>query len=133
MGTVTRPTKILVALAAVVLVGGVVALWVEWRGSALPDDDTLAARIVESVGPDTGTVKPGIAPAFFLWREAARERRIMLNGWEFSAELSRPLPPDSLTFWCLPFCAVDATPVTPMAKLRVWLGAYPGRWKPSQR
>ena len=71
MGTVTRPAKLLVALAAAVLVGGIVALWV-WEGSALPDDDdTLATRILESVASDAGAVEPSIERALSLWKGAA--------------------------------------------------------------
>ena len=134
MGTVTRTTKILVALAVVVLVGGIVALWAEWRSSALPDDDTLAARVLGS-------------------------EPIMVNGWEFrlldilpeSVKLppfgsdSSPeiegIPPDSLIRWEIrsdDIFVLDgtplmvATPVSPMAKLRFWFGAYSGRWEPTR-
>ena len=149
MGTVTRPTKILVPLAVVVLVGGIVALWAEWGSAALPDNHTLAARIAESAAPDAGVVEPGFEAAFDLWARAAPERPIVLNGWEF--QLFDPpqsvLPPGSLTLSFMPenamaspygptivvvrAWAVVATPVTPMAKLRLWLGVYPGDWEPT--
>ena len=131
MGTVTRTTKILVALAVMVIVGRIVALWAEWGSAALPDDYTLAARIDESAFAD-------------FWEGAPTGRRIVLGGWAFQtvdlfSASARPIPSDSLVHMIMwettregRAAFMSATPVSPMAKLKFWLGAYPDDWEPTR-
>lgn len=134
-------------LVAVVLVGGVVASWPEWTRSGLPDEnDDLALQIVNRVFPGRSLNGKGLQWAMRCWAALQGvERnppcppipsRVTFRGWEF-----RPLDwhrtPPMNTLWLTPETPsrevrpphVLARPVSPMAKLRYWLGAYPDHWE----